>query len=141
MHYKPEDIPILTETSNGCLRSIKAGDMELGASWILGPMDTTQFYKGLPDDTCPCDHYGYVMEGSFRIRYTDGTEETVRKGELYYIPKGHVFIYDEPCYHLEVNPHNQLQQLMQHFNKTTADGWDPDSIIPPPPAAEQISRS
>jgi hypothetical protein len=122
MHYKPEDIPILTpDFGNGCMRSIKGGDFEIGASWIKGPMDTTEFYKGLPDDCCPCDHYGYVVSGSFRVCYLDGTEETVSAGELYYIPKRHFFIYDDACFHLEFNPHKELQQLMQHFNVTLAD--------------------
>lgn len=140
MHYRPQDIPILTQSSTGCMRSIKAGNMEIGASWVTEPMDTAQFYKGLPGDTCPCDHYGYVMEGSFRVRYTDGSEETVQAGEIYYIPKGHHFIYDEACHHLEFNPHDDLQLLMQHFNKTLAEGWDPESITPPPPLENQVNK-
>jgi hypothetical protein len=117
MHYKPEDIPILTpDHGNGCMRSVRAGRMEIGATWVTRPVDTTELYKGLPGDTCPCDHYGYVFSGSFRVRYLDGSEETVEAGNVYYIPKGHFFIYDEPCHHLEINPHEELQQLMQHFN-------------------------
>lgn len=119
MHYRLDEIPFLTpDHGNGsCFRSVKAGDMEIGATWVTEPIDTTEMYKGLPNDACPCEHYGYVFSGSFRIRYVDGAEEVVRAGEAYYIPKGHYFLYDEPCHHLEINPHDQLQLLMQHFNK------------------------
>ena len=123
MHVKPEDIPILTpDRGNGCLRSIKAGTMELSASWVRGPIDTTNSYRGLPDDTCPCDHWGYVLSGGFRVRYLDGSEEVVSAGEMYFVPKGDFFIYDEPCFHVEVNSHEELQQLMQHFNIVRAAG-------------------
>jgi hypothetical protein len=126
MHYKLDDIPILApDYGVGYMRSIKAGDMEIGATWVTcGGVETAELYKGLPGDMCPCDHYGYVFSGSFRIRYLDGSEETVGEGEVYYIPKGHVFFYDEPCHHLEINPHDQLQLLMQHFNRQLADGYD-----------------
>ena len=131
MHYKPEDIPILTpDHGNGYMRSIKAGDMEIGATWVKGPMDTTQFYKGLPGDSCPCEHYGYVISGSLRARYLDGTEEKIVAGEIYYIPKGHFLIYDEPCHHLEINSHEELQKLMKHFDEKLSHGWDPESVKP-----------
>lgn len=131
MHYKPEDIPLLApDHGNGCMRSIKAGNMEIGASWITAPIDTTRFYKGLPGDTCCCDHYGYVIYGSFRVRYVDGSEEHVKAGEIYYIPKGHFFIYDEPTYHLEINPHEDLQVLMKHFEKQLSAGYDLEDVKP-----------
>ena len=38
MHYKPEEIPILTpDHGNGSMRSIKAGEMEIGANWVKAP--------------------------------------------------------------------------------------------------------
>ncbi|MDG2307692.1 MAG: hypothetical protein P8R42_24165 [Candidatus Binatia bacterium] len=133
MHYKPEDIPILTpDYGNGCMRSVKAGNMELGATWVKSAVDTTPYYKGLPDDACPCEHYGYVISGSFRIHYLDGSEEHVKAGELYYIPKGHHFIYDEACHHLEINPHEDLQRLMQHFNAQLSQQGDTTPQEPKP---------
>src|SRR6266849_6500852 len=118
MHFKREEIPLLTtENSGGCMRSIKAGEMEIGFTWTDGPKDSTPFYAGLPDGLCPCDHYGYVFEGHLRARYADGSEEVVGPGEVYYIPKGHVLIYDEATHHLEINPHKELQELMKVINQ------------------------
>ncbi|MBX3314196.1 MAG: hypothetical protein KF906_07730 [Actinobacteria bacterium] len=119
MHFQPEDIPVLTpDHGGGGMRSIKAGDtnMEIGYSWCTAAVDTGPFYEGLPGDTCPCDHYGFVRSGSFRVIYTDGSEEVIEEGAVYFVPKGHHFIYDEPCELIEFNPHDQLQQLMGHFN-------------------------
>jgi hypothetical protein len=114
MHYKLEDVPLLTpgDGSGGCMRSVKAGDMEIGATWTTGPADYTYVYAGLPGGVCPCDHYGYVFSGKIRARYQDGSEEVIGPGEVYWIPKGHVLIYEEATHHLEINPHKELRQLM-----------------------------
>ncbi|OBB84846.1 MULTISPECIES: hypothetical protein [Mycobacterium] len=136
MHFQPDDIPSLTpDHGSGGMRSIRAGatNMEIGYSWCRTPVDTGPFYKGLPDDTCPCDHYGYVKSGSFRVIYTDGSQELIEDGSVYFIPKGHHFIYDEACELIEFNPHDQLQQLMQHFNvelAKVAEEGDVDSYKP-----------
>ncbi len=116
MHFKPEEIPLITpeaSAENGCMRSIKAGDMEIGFTWTKGPRDYTSLYAGLPGGMCPCDHYGYVFSGRIRARYEDGSEEVIGPGEVYYIPKGHVLIYEEATHHLEINSHEQLRSLME----------------------------
>lgn len=115
MHFKPEEIPKITPDNEGggCMRSIKAGDMEIGFTWTGGPLDCTELYAGLPDGLCTCDHYGYVFSGRMRARYADGSEEVIGPGEVYYIPKGHVLLYDEATHHLEINPHEQLRELME----------------------------
>lgn len=114
MHFKPEEIPLITppDSGGGCMRSIKAGEMEIGFTWTTAPRDYTPLYAGLPGGVCPCDHCGYIFSGRIRARYADGTEEVIGPGEVYYIPKGHVLIYEEPTHHLEINPHRELRALM-----------------------------
>lgn len=114
MHFKLEDIPLITPQTEGGgrMRSIKAGDMEIGCTWTAGPRDCTGLYEGLPDGVCPCPHYGYVFSGRMRARYKDGSEEVIGPGEVYFIPAGHVLIYDEATHHLEINPHRELRMLM-----------------------------
>ena len=116
MHFKPEEIPLITPqngSGGGCMRSIKAGDMEIGFTWTAGPRDYTPLYAGLPGGVCPCDHYGYVFSGRIRARYADGTEEVIGPGEVYFIPRGHVLIYEAATHHLEINFHAQLRELME----------------------------
>ena len=52
------------------------------------PPDESPF-KGLPDDRCQCDHWGYLFKGSFRVTYLDGPEEIVTAGEAYHLRPGH----------------------------------------------------
>ena len=52
------------------------------------PPDESPF-KGLPDDHCQCDHWGYVFKGSFSVTYLDGPEEIINTGEAYHLRPGH----------------------------------------------------
>jgi hypothetical protein len=131
MHYKLEDVPLITPEnggSGGCMRSIKAGGMEIGATWTTGPADYSYVYAGLPGGVCPCEHYGYIFSGRIRARYQDGSEEVIGPGEVYWIPKNHVLIYEEATHHLEINPHKELRELMaavlRNAEQRAAEGTD-----------------
>jgi hypothetical protein len=51
--------------------------------------DLTPLLKGLPDDSCQCPHWGYVMAGRMTVRYGD-REEVIEAGDAFYMPPGHV---------------------------------------------------
>lgn len=55
------------------------------------PPDPHALFAGLENDHCQCPHWGYVLKGSFRVTYEDGTSEVVREGEAYYMRPGHLF--------------------------------------------------
>src|SRR5918993_4486974 len=51
--------------------------------------DLTPVLKGLPDDSCPCPHWGYVTAGRLTVRYGD-RDEGIEAGDAFYMPPGHV---------------------------------------------------
>jgi hypothetical protein len=65
---------------------------------------------GLQDDACQVPHWGYCLTGSFRVRYTDGTDETIGAGEAFYLPPGHVPEYLEDCRFIEFTPAGQADE-------------------------------
>jgi hypothetical protein len=67
------------------------------------PPDASPF-KGLPDDRCQCDHWGYVVKGSFRVTYLDGPDETVNAGDVYHLRPGHFVQTIEPVELIELSP-------------------------------------
>jgi hypothetical protein len=67
------------------------------------PPDESPF-KGLPGDRCQCDHWGYLLEGSFRVAYSDGPDEIVRAGEAYHLRPGHFVQTIEPVELIELSP-------------------------------------
>ena len=51
--------------------------------------DLTGLLKGMPDDSCPCPHWGYLTAGRMTVRYSD-REEVIEPGDAFYMPPGHV---------------------------------------------------
>jgi mannose-6-phosphate isomerase-like protein (cupin superfamily) len=51
--------------------------------------DAAPLLKGLPDDRCPCPHWGYVFKGRMTFDFGDH-EEVFDAGDAFYVPAGHV---------------------------------------------------
>ncbi len=117
MHYKLEDIPLLSYYPGGAglMRSVKAGEMQIGDVWAHIPIDYTDAYAGFPDGMCPYTHYGYVIEGQIRVRYLDGEEEVISAGSAYHLTPGHILSYDEPSHHLEFNYDAEIIEQTQRL--------------------------
>ena len=76
------------------------------------PADPADLFKGLPDNRCQCHHFGYLFEGELVIRYADH-DETIRAGQAYYIPPGHLPLVRETSRGVEFTRTTELQQTMQ----------------------------
>lgn len=77
-------------------------------------------FRGLPDDACQCVHLGFVFAGRFRVRYTDGREETVGAGEAYRIEPGHVFETLEHTELIEFSPWDELRRSMDVIGRNVS---------------------
>lgn len=55
---------------------------------VLQDADMAPLLKGLPNDQCPCPHWGYVTKGSITFTFGDKTE-TFEAGEGFYVAPGH----------------------------------------------------
>lgn len=51
--------------------------------------DPAPLFIGLPDDRCPCPHWGIVTSGRVTFRWADH-EETYETGDAYFAPPGHL---------------------------------------------------
>jgi hypothetical protein len=124
-HCKPEDLPNGVERwpaiGTEGFKSVHWGDMEVGYTTVHEPLDCTEQYKfgGLPGGVCPCPHYGYMFEGRLRVQYpgSDWPDEVIEAGEAFFVPSGHVLIYETACKVLELNPAHALQSCMDAINK------------------------
>jgi hypothetical protein len=84
---------------------------------IPAGMGGPDMFRGLPDDACQCEHWGYLFNGRFRVTYTDGRVEEVEGGEAYYMPPGHVFEAVDDCDTIEFSPTDELQRTLEVFGK------------------------
>jgi hypothetical protein len=90
---------------------------EILARYIELPagVDFTPLFAGLPGDLCQSPHWGYVLAGSIRIRYADGTEEVSSAGDVYYWPAGHTGWTDEGVTFLEWSPVHEIKPVLEHL--------------------------
>ena len=86
-------------------RQVDAGEMRIAFESMpaQSPPDESLF-KGLPNDRCQCDHWGYLFKGSFRVTYKDQPDEVVRAGEAYHLRPGHFVQTLEPVELIELSP-------------------------------------
>ena len=112
MHGKKEDIPVVFESAQAYSRDTEWGDMNIAFEAVQAGFDTTPLFKGLPDDSCQCPHWGYMFKGKIRIKYADH-EEVVSAGEAYYLPPGHNVIFEEDCEVVEFSPKGEYQKTME----------------------------
>jgi hypothetical protein len=99
-------------------RQIDAGEIRIAfESMPAGfPPDESPF-KGLPNDRCQCDHWGYIFKGSFRVTYVDGPEEIIRAGDAYHLRPGHFVQTNEAVELLELSPVAEHDRTMATIAK------------------------
>ena len=75
-------------------------------------VDSTPFLKGLPEDRCPCPHWGYVFKG--RVVYQFGDREEVHEaGDAFYVPGGHLQRADAGTEYLQFSPAEELRPVSE----------------------------
>jgi mannose-6-phosphate isomerase-like protein (cupin superfamily) len=72
--------------------------------------------NGLPNDSCQCPHWGYVLKGRLTFRYGDKTE-VFEPGDAFYTPPGHVPRADAGSEFIQFSPAHDLQVTMQQVMK------------------------
>jgi hypothetical protein len=78
--------------------------------------DLSPFFRGLPDDRCQCEHWGYVIKGKVSFR-TAGGEETFDTGDAYYAPPGHTPTLYAGTEVVEFSPTEELGRTMEVVTK------------------------
>jgi hypothetical protein len=114
-HVAKEKIAIDPKTSLRAQPGL--GGMYVGFVEVPAGTDFTPLFAGLPHDMCSSPHWGYIFEGSIRIKYADGKEETVNKGEVFYWPAPHTAVVEKDVKFIDFSPEPQLRMVFDHIQK------------------------
>ena len=115
MHKLIEDLPVKMEAPGIKMRAMGGwGGMVVAYDELPEGTDFTPALKGLPNDKCHCRHWGYVLKGAINLRYTDGEEEVVRAGEIFYMPSGHTAWIEEDTAFIDFSPEKEFNEVMEH---------------------------
>lgn len=89
---------------------------------VDGGADLTPFLEGLEDDLCQSPHWGYLISGEVVARYTDGSEEPVHAGDLFYWPPGHTVRVTEDAEFVLFSPQNEHTPVLEHIREKMGAG-------------------
>jgi hypothetical protein len=92
------------------------GGYTVGFESYSADADLAPVFKGLPDDQCQCEHWGYVLKGKIGFRYGD-REEIYEAGDAYYAPHGHTPILYAGGEVVEFSPTDELARTMEVVTK------------------------
>jgi hypothetical protein len=92
------------------------GGYTVGFETYTADADMAELFRGLPDDRCQCEHWGYVIKGKVSFKTADG-EETFETGDAYYVGPGHTPVLYAGTEIVEFSPTKELQQTMEVIEK------------------------
>ena len=69
---------------------------------------------GLPDDLCPCPHWGYMLKGTVRMHTVDGHQDFAA-GEAFYWGPGHAPEALEASEYVDFSPTVDFQPVLDHI--------------------------
>jgi hypothetical protein len=83
--------------------------------------DSSPFYRGLPDDMCPCEHWCYLASGKLRYRFADGETLTAKAGDAFYVRAGHLAEVLEDAELIEFTPAEDYRLKAEHLARRVED--------------------
>lgn len=88
----------------------------MSASFVRLPKgaDLRPAVAGLPDDLCPCPHWGYVLSGSVRMHTRDGAQD-YEAGQAFYWAAGHAPGALEDVDYVDFSPTDELDHVIDHI--------------------------
>lgn len=117
MRKMKEHLPVTMDAGPANMQSAAWGEMRSAYMRMGEGVDFTPMLKGLPEDLCQVPHWGYVLDGEIQVRYSDGREEAIEAGELYYLPPGHTVWFEEQTEFIEFSPQEGMDEVLAHVEK------------------------
>lgn len=77
--------------------------------------DISPLLKGLENDLCQSPHWGYLLEGEVTVTYSDGREEAVAGGDLFYWPPGHTVKVGADAEVILFSPQAEHCKVIEHL--------------------------
>lgn len=99
------------------LRTREAGGLTVGWVSLAKGVNLAPATVGLPDDLCPCPHWGYVIKGTVRMKTKDGSKDYLA-GQAFYWAPGHAPEALEDSEYVDVSPTDEFEAVIAHVSRT-----------------------
>jgi len=122
MKIAKEDVPVKINSPVAIARQKTEFGDSTGYGKISGEFftlkkgtDISPLLHGLKDNMCQTPHWGYVLDGNIKVVYTNGSEETVVAGDLFYWPPGHTVIALDDSNMILFSPQEEHSHVIDHI--------------------------
>lgn len=124
MRISKQDIPVRINVPGAIARQqINFGDATgygaiSGEYFTLGAgTDIAPLLQGLKGDMCQSPHWGYVLQGELTVTYSNGMDEIIRGGDLFYWPPGHTVKVGQDAEVILFSPQHEHSEVIDHMLK------------------------
>jgi len=107
---RKDTTPIAADSPTYVGRAAGLGDFTVTFETLDSGMDPSPAFQGLPDDRCPCPHWGLVTTGRLTLRYRD-YEEIFEAGDVFYAPPGHLPLAAAGTELITFSPTTELEKV------------------------------
>lgn len=111
-----QDAPTVAEAGSYAARVGELGGYTVAFETHSADQDYAPLFRGLPDDRCPCPHWGVVLKGEIIYRYADH-DEVFREGDAYHAPPSHLPKVTAGTELIEFSPTAQLRETLAVVEK------------------------
>ena len=119
MRVNRDELPVLFGDASAGIRGADWGGQRAMFIKLPAGTDLKPLLTGLPDDLCPCPHWGYMISGRVRLTYAD-RDEVISAGDLFYFPPGHTPYVEEDCEFVEFSPPAEHQHVLDVLTENMA---------------------
>ena len=120
MKATKDELSVLLEEGPTSIRATDWGGQRVLLVSLPAGTDITPLLEGLPDNRCRCPHWGYILKGRMRVIYTDGQEEALGAGDLWYLPPGHTVVVEEDVEFVEFSPPGEYDEVLEVLQRNAA---------------------
>ena len=112
----PDNVPIVIKDENVELRMAEVGEMTVSFIRLTEGTDLGPALVGLDGDSCPCPHWGYMLEGRLLMRAT-GNDQTYEAGQAFYWAPGHAPFALTDCAYVDFSPTAEFDAVIAHITR------------------------
>lgn len=122
MHHNLSNIDETISSENIRIREAPVGELHLSVEAYETDLDTAPLFEGLPNDRCPCPHWGYMLSGRIHVEY-ETDNESIEAGEVFYLTPGHTVEIEAGTEYLTFSPTEEFRAMMEVVATNFKQSW------------------
>ena len=91
------------------------GEMTVVRHRIPAGFDSSPYYRGLPEDMCPCEHWCYLVRGELHYRFAAGETLLAREGDAFHVRGGHLVDVLDDSELIELTRSDEYRRKAEHL--------------------------